>query len=163
MFGLINVVGVEFLINLGGLGQLINDLAERYDLPGTWAAIVLRGAGQRRLLHRAGRVRAMAAAALVTTGTAPPRIAVAAWLLLAAWQALALSGLAVPDVVPPLQARASAALRACWPSRDFYANAASPAASCWSQSGRRAALRVCCAGLALGRQPVPRRRRSSAG
>lgn len=39
MFGLINVVGVEFLINLGGLGALINDLSERYDLPGTWAAI----------------------------------------------------------------------------------------------------------------------------
>ena len=39
IFGLINVVGVEFLINLGGLGQLINDLAERYDLPGTWGAI----------------------------------------------------------------------------------------------------------------------------
>lgn len=41
MFGLINVVGVEFLINLGGLGALINDLSERYDLPGTWAAIGL--------------------------------------------------------------------------------------------------------------------------
>jgi NitT/TauT family transport system permease protein len=27
------------LINFGGLGQLINDLAERYDLPGTYAAI----------------------------------------------------------------------------------------------------------------------------
>ncbi len=40
MFGLINVVGVEFLINLGGLGALINDLSERYDLPGTWAAIL---------------------------------------------------------------------------------------------------------------------------
>lgn len=39
IFCLINVVGVEFLINLGGLGQLINDLAERYDLPGTYAAI----------------------------------------------------------------------------------------------------------------------------
>ena len=39
MFSLINVVGVEFLINLGGLGALINDLSERYDLPGTWAAI----------------------------------------------------------------------------------------------------------------------------
>jgi NitT/TauT family transport system permease protein len=39
IFALINVVGVEFLINLGGLGQLINDLAERYDLPGTYAAI----------------------------------------------------------------------------------------------------------------------------
>jgi NitT/TauT family transport system permease protein len=39
IFALINVVGVEYLINLGGLGQLINDLAERYDLAGTYAAI----------------------------------------------------------------------------------------------------------------------------
>lgn len=39
VFALINVVGVEFLINIGGLGQLINDLAERYDLAATWAAI----------------------------------------------------------------------------------------------------------------------------
>ena len=36
---LVTVVGVEFLVNLGGLGQLINDLAERYDLPGTYAGI----------------------------------------------------------------------------------------------------------------------------
>jgi NitT/TauT family transport system permease protein len=39
MFMLINIVGVEFLINFGGLGQLINELAERYDLAGTYAAI----------------------------------------------------------------------------------------------------------------------------
>jgi ABC-type nitrate/sulfonate/bicarbonate transport system permease component len=39
IFSLINIVGVEFLINFGGLGQVINDLAERYDLPGTYAAI----------------------------------------------------------------------------------------------------------------------------
>ena len=39
IFALINIVGVEFLINFGGLGQLINDLAERYDLAGTYAAI----------------------------------------------------------------------------------------------------------------------------
>jgi len=38
-FCLINIVAVEFLINLGGLGQLIAELAERYDLAGTWAAI----------------------------------------------------------------------------------------------------------------------------
>ena len=38
-FSLINIVGVEFLINLGGLGQLINELAERYDLAGTYGAI----------------------------------------------------------------------------------------------------------------------------
>ena len=39
IFCLINIVGVEFLINFGGLGHVINDLAERYDLPGTYAAI----------------------------------------------------------------------------------------------------------------------------
>src|SRR5674476_1281662 len=39
VFALINIVGVEFLINFGGLGQLINDLAERYDLAATYAAI----------------------------------------------------------------------------------------------------------------------------
>jgi ABC-type nitrate/sulfonate/bicarbonate transport system permease component len=39
IFCLINIVGVEFLINFGGLGQVINDLAERYDLPGMYAAI----------------------------------------------------------------------------------------------------------------------------
>jgi ABC-type nitrate/sulfonate/bicarbonate transport system permease component len=39
IFALINVVGVEFLINFGGLGPLINELAERYDMPGTYAAI----------------------------------------------------------------------------------------------------------------------------
>ncbi len=39
IFAMINIVGVELLINFGGLGQLINDLAERYDLPGTYGAI----------------------------------------------------------------------------------------------------------------------------
>ena len=40
IFTLINIVGVEFLINFGGLGQLINELAERYDLPGTYGSIL---------------------------------------------------------------------------------------------------------------------------
>jgi ABC-type nitrate/sulfonate/bicarbonate transport system permease component len=40
IFAMINIVGVEFLINFGGLGQLINELAERYDLPGTYGAIL---------------------------------------------------------------------------------------------------------------------------
>jgi len=39
IFCLINIVGVEFLINLGGLGAAINEFAERYDLAGTYAAI----------------------------------------------------------------------------------------------------------------------------
>jgi ABC-type nitrate/sulfonate/bicarbonate transport system permease component len=39
IFCLINIVGVEFMINFGGLGRIISELAERYDLPGTYAAI----------------------------------------------------------------------------------------------------------------------------
>src|SRR6266700_3490150 len=39
IFALINIVGVEFLINFGGLGQFVNELAERYDLPAMYAAI----------------------------------------------------------------------------------------------------------------------------
>jgi NitT/TauT family transport system permease protein len=39
IMALINIVGLEFLINLGGLGQIINELSERYDLAGTYAAI----------------------------------------------------------------------------------------------------------------------------
>ena len=39
IFTLINIVGVEFLINVGGLGHLINELSERYDLAGTYASI----------------------------------------------------------------------------------------------------------------------------
>ena len=35
VFALINVVGVEFLVNFGGLGQLIADLSDRYELPVT--------------------------------------------------------------------------------------------------------------------------------
>jgi ABC-type nitrate/sulfonate/bicarbonate transport system permease component len=40
IFAMINIVGIEFLINFGGLGQLINELAERYDLPGMYGAIL---------------------------------------------------------------------------------------------------------------------------
>jgi NitT/TauT family transport system permease protein len=40
LFAMLNIVGVEFLINTGGLGQLVNELSERYDLAGTYAAIL---------------------------------------------------------------------------------------------------------------------------
>lgn len=40
LFAMLNIVGVEFLINTGGLGQLVNDLSERYDLAATYAAIL---------------------------------------------------------------------------------------------------------------------------
>jgi NitT/TauT family transport system permease protein len=40
IFTMLNIIGVEFLINFGGLGQLINEMADRYDVPGTYAAIL---------------------------------------------------------------------------------------------------------------------------
>ena len=36
---MITVVAVEYLINLGGLGNLVGELAERYDLAATYAAV----------------------------------------------------------------------------------------------------------------------------
>src|SRR5262245_16102168 len=40
IFAMLNIVGIEYLTNFGGLGQLINELAERFDVPGTYAAIL---------------------------------------------------------------------------------------------------------------------------
>lgn len=40
VFALINIVGVEFLVNLGGLGQLIADLSDRYELPAMYGAVL---------------------------------------------------------------------------------------------------------------------------
>ena len=39
VFALINIVGVEFLVNLGGLGQLIADLSDRYELAAMYGAV----------------------------------------------------------------------------------------------------------------------------
>ncbi len=39
MFALINIVGVEFLVNFGGLGQLIADLSDRYEIPAMYGAV----------------------------------------------------------------------------------------------------------------------------
>ena len=40
IYCLISVVGVEFLINLGGLGALIDDLADRWEIPSMFGAIL---------------------------------------------------------------------------------------------------------------------------
>ncbi len=40
LFAIINVVGVEFLIGFGGLGELISDLGDRFDYPSMYAAIM---------------------------------------------------------------------------------------------------------------------------
>ena len=39
IYAMITVVAVEYLINLGGLGNLVGELAERYDLAATYAAV----------------------------------------------------------------------------------------------------------------------------
>jgi ABC-type nitrate/sulfonate/bicarbonate transport system permease component len=39
IYALISVVGIEFLINFGGLGELINDLASRWEIPMMYGAI----------------------------------------------------------------------------------------------------------------------------
>jgi ABC-type nitrate/sulfonate/bicarbonate transport system permease component len=40
IFALLSVVGVEFLINFGGLGELIDDLAQRWEIPAMFGAIL---------------------------------------------------------------------------------------------------------------------------
>jgi ABC-type nitrate/sulfonate/bicarbonate transport system permease component len=40
VFALVNVVAVEFLINFGGLGQLVVEMADRYETEGVYAAIL---------------------------------------------------------------------------------------------------------------------------
>ena len=40
MFALINIVGIEFLVNIGGLGQLIADLSDRYELALMYGAVL---------------------------------------------------------------------------------------------------------------------------
>ncbi len=107
IFAMINIVGVEFLINFGGLGQLINELAERYDLPGTYGAICFVMLVSIVFFDVTGRHRAMAAAERVTgksgaaswRAVALLRIAIIAFVALA-WEMLAASGLLFRDVVP---------------------------------------------------------------
>jgi len=40
VFALINIVGIEYLVNIGGLGQLIADLSDRYELPLMYGAVL---------------------------------------------------------------------------------------------------------------------------
>ncbi len=40
IYAMTNVVGVEFLANLGGLGYLVGEMYDRYDIPAMYAAIV---------------------------------------------------------------------------------------------------------------------------
>jgi ABC-type nitrate/sulfonate/bicarbonate transport system permease component len=40
IYAMINVVGIEFLANLGGLGYLVGDMYDRYEIPAMYAANV---------------------------------------------------------------------------------------------------------------------------
>lgn len=39
IYTMINAVAIEFLISIGGLGYLVGDLYDRYDIPGMYAAV----------------------------------------------------------------------------------------------------------------------------
>ena len=60
IFALINIVGVEFLINFGGLGQLVNELCRALRSARDLRGDLLRDPGQRVVLHRHRTDRAMA-------------------------------------------------------------------------------------------------------
>ena len=112
IFALINIVGVEFLINFGGLGQLVNELAERYDLPGNLRRDLLCDPGQRGVLHRHRTDRTMAATGNLTAAplagaahaVSPVTLLRIALIvaIVAIWEAVAASGLLFRDVVPSL-------------------------------------------------------------
>jgi ABC-type nitrate/sulfonate/bicarbonate transport system permease component len=40
IYTLLNVIGIEFLVNFGGLGFLVSNLNDRFDYPGMYAAIL---------------------------------------------------------------------------------------------------------------------------
>lgn len=40
MIALISIVAIEFLINIGGLGRMISDLADAYEIPAMYAAML---------------------------------------------------------------------------------------------------------------------------
>src|SRR5262249_26261845 len=40
MYTLINIIGIEYLVDIGGLGRIVSDRYSRFDIVGTYAAIV---------------------------------------------------------------------------------------------------------------------------
>lgn len=40
IYGLVNVIGIEFLISYGGLGRLVSSMYDNYEFPGMYAAII---------------------------------------------------------------------------------------------------------------------------
>ncbi|MDH5749833.1 MAG: ABC transporter permease subunit, partial [Rhodospirillales bacterium] len=40
IYALVNIIGIEFLINFGGLGRVVSDMYDRFEIPGMYAAIL---------------------------------------------------------------------------------------------------------------------------
>ncbi len=40
IYALVNIIGIEFLVNFGGLGRLVSEMFDRFDVPGMYAAIL---------------------------------------------------------------------------------------------------------------------------
>jgi NitT/TauT family transport system permease protein len=58
IYALVNVIGVEFLVNFGGLGYLVSDMYDRFDYPGMYAGIVCVVLISGAILAVLGRVEA---------------------------------------------------------------------------------------------------------
>ncbi len=57
IYALVNIIGVEFLINFGGLGFVVSDAYDRFDIPGMYAAIAFVIAVSGFMLWFLGRVQ----------------------------------------------------------------------------------------------------------
>lgn len=40
IYALVNIIGIEFLINFGGLGRIVSEMYDRFDIPAMYAAIL---------------------------------------------------------------------------------------------------------------------------
>jgi ABC-type nitrate/sulfonate/bicarbonate transport system permease component len=40
IYALLNVIGIEFLVNFGGLGYVVSSMYDRFDFPGMYAAVL---------------------------------------------------------------------------------------------------------------------------
>jgi NitT/TauT family transport system permease protein len=62
IYAMINVVGIEFLANLGGLGYIVGEMYDRYEIPGMYAGIVAVVLTSALLYALSGRVERWLAA-----------------------------------------------------------------------------------------------------
>jgi len=56
IYALVNIIGMEFLIDFGGLGRIVSEMYFRYEIPGMYAAILLIVAVSWMFLAALGRL-----------------------------------------------------------------------------------------------------------